>query len=459
MTMKGTVFPRPHRWALDKKGQRYKAPLRAHEVATDEHGAPLRDRQGEVIKAGPAGSTWTWQLTTGTKKRGDRKTHGKGGYRIKGDAQAALTETLAALGKGDKRPLMKRSDQTLGEHLDGWLAACCVRQRNPIKETTEAAYRTAIRAWIKPHIGKLLLADLDRDHLVALYATLRARGARGGKPLGDRSVQLVHGILRKSLASAVTGDKIPVSPVDRIPDDDRPTHKAEKVDDRHWTPTEAAAFLVHTRDDRLHALDALALDTGARRGEMAGLRWEYLDLDAGVMTVRINRVLVDGRPMESTPKTKNSRRTISLHPATVAVLKSWRKAQLGERLAAGAAWGVPDGVTGQEACEAAREAATALGGYVFADELGRPYCVEMSNRFEDIQEGFTARRLTFHGLRHTSATTALVNLVPVHVVSARLGHSKVSITYDNYAHVIPGQDGDAATAIGNALWGVAATGS
>lgn len=457
--MQGTVFPRPHKWALDKKGQRYKAPLRPHEVATDVDGTPLLDGKGEPIKAGPAGSTWTWQLTTGTKKRGDRKTHGKGGYRIKGDAQAALTETLAALGKGDKRPLMKRSVDTVGEHLDGWLAACQVRQRRPLKESTASAYRTAIKAWIKPHIGKILLADLDRDHLVGLYRTLRTRGARGGKPLGDRSVQLVHTVLTKSLASAVTGDKIPASPVDRIPDDDRPTHKAEKLDDRHWTPDEAAAFLVHTRDDRLHAVDALALDTGARRGELAGLRWEYLDLDAGTMTVRLTRGLVDGKPIEGTPKTKQSRRTIRLHPATVAVLKAWRKAQLAERLAAGAAWGVPDGVSNPDECEQAREATRELSGYVFTDELGRPYCVELSKRFEQVQEGFTARRLTFHGLRHTSATTALVKLVPVHVVSARLGHSKVSITYDVYAHVIPGQDDDAAAAIGDALWGIAATGS
>ena len=44
------------------------------------------------MKAGPAGSTWTWQITTGTKKAGNRRHYSKGGYSMRKDAETALTE-------------------------------------------------------------------------------------------------------------------------------------------------------------------------------------------------------------------------------------------------------------------------------------------------------------------------------------------------------------------------------
>lgn len=324
--MQGTVFPRPHKWTVNRKGQRYKTPLRPGEEWTDPE-------TGKTVKAGPNGSTWSWQLTTGTKRTG-RRHHSRGGFPTRKAAEADLADVVAKYNKGDSRPLQPRSDQLVREHLDEWLESCRTRQNRPLKASTHAGYRNAIDAWIIPHIGDDRLADLTSDRLVWLYKLLRAEGGRGRKvrkpapvspvrvgekqvgrvtsdgewiretkPLGTRSVQLVHTLLRKSLAAAVPG-KIPVSPVDYIPDDDRPTHTATKQADRVWEPATAAEFLTHRADDRLHGLWALGLDSGARRGELAALRWqtddtEGLDLEAGVMRIRRNRVLVAGKPVES----------------------------------------------------------------------------------------------------------------------------------------------------------------
>jgi integrase len=52
--------------------------------------------------------------------------------------------------------------------------------------------------------------------------------------------------------------------------------------------------------------------------------------------------------------------------------------------------------------------------------------------------------ITFHGLRHTHITLLLRSGVPVHVVSARAGHAKASITLDTYSHLLGGEDNDAA---------------
>jgi integrase len=160
------------------------------------------------------------------------------------------------------------------------------------------------------------------------------------------------------------------------------------------------------------------------------------------VTLRENRVLVDGEVIEGTTKTSKTR-TIRLDRRTVTALKSWKTRQAQERMAAGPGWA--GGIPGKT-------------GYLWTDETGAVYRPdELSDFFEQAQAGIGLPRLVFHGLRHTSATIALARFVPVHVVSARLGHANVSITWNIYAHVIPGQDGDAAAAIGDAIYGATGT--
>ena len=63
------------------------------------------------------------------------------------------------------------------------------------------------------------------------------------------------------------------------------------------------------------------------------------------------------------------------------------------------------------------------------------------------------KRIKFHGLRHTRATLLLQARTPVHVVSERLGHSKVEMTLEIYAHVLPDMQREAADTIGALLSG------
>jgi len=73
--------------------------------------------------------------------------------------------------------------------------------------------------------------------------------------------------------------------------------------------------------------------------------------------------------------------------------------------------------------------------------------------FARIIEAAGIRRIKFHGLRHTCATLLLKARIPVHVVSRRLGHKKVEITTDIYAHVLPSMQEEAAAEMGSILYG------
>lgn len=142
---------------------------------------------------------------------------------------------------------------------------------------------------------------------------------------------------------------------------------------------------------------------------------------------------VGGQIQEGIPKGGRAR-TLSIDPATVAALKRWRAVQNAERLAWGEAW--------------------TDTGYLFTREDGQPLHPQtLASEFRRLVRASGVPSIRFHDLRHTGATLALADGVPVKVVSERLGHASIQITYDVYAHVIPGMQAGAAVRIGGLVWG------
>ena len=82
----------------------------------------------------------------------------------------------------------------------------------------------------------------------------------------------------------------------------------------------------------------LAISTGLRRGELAGLRWDDLDLEAGELRVRTSIVAVKGGAEAGEPKSDASPPTVSLPGPVLAVLRRQRVRQAAARLAAGQRW-------------------------------------------------------------------------------------------------------------------------
>ena len=124
-------------------------------------------------------------------------------------------------------------------------------------------------------------------------------------------------------------------------------------------------------------------------------------------------------------KTEKSHRRVRVDAATLAVLEQHRGAQELERALAGDAYEDRD--------------------LVFCDELGRPVSPGvLTKAFAELRTAAGIRPGRLHDLRHTAATHLLTAGVPVHIVSARLGHASPTITLNTYAHVLPTSDERAA---------------
>lgn len=167
------------------------------------------------------------------------------------------------------------------------------------------------------------------------------------------------------------------------------------------------------------------MTTGLRRGEVLGLRWSDLDLDAATVSIRSTRIRYGSTIATSTPKTARGNRTIALGPATVAALRVWRRTQAADRLLIGSSW--------QD-----------TGLVVTIADGSAPNPEAFSNLFQKLVKRAGLRPIRLHDLRHSYATSALASGVPVKVVSQRIGHADVGVTLKVYAHVMPGDDEDAA---------------
>jgi integrase len=184
-----------------------------------------------------------------------------------------------------------------GEFLhEKWLPALNVRL------STKDNYERNVTRHVIPTLGGLKLQALTADQLTRFYRQLSASGHRHGRGLAPKAVRNIHGILHKALADARKWNYISRNPAD---DADPPKIKSVKARSRErkvWSPEQLRTFLESVRDDRLFAAWMLVATTGLRRGEIMGLRWADLDLNAGTLTVAEPRIVVNHRVVESDPK-------------------------------------------------------------------------------------------------------------------------------------------------------------
>ncbi|MEV4888979.1 site-specific integrase [Nonomuraea sp. NPDC055795] len=363
-----------------------------------------------------------------------RRDENKQPWLKKTDAQKALRE---AIGKADKGEWVDPSKQLIGDYLDTWVAGL------RLAPSTVASYKKNIRLHLKPYIGGIPLASLTTAAIDKLYRTLEEKGLRNhrgelaGGGLSARTVRYIHTILRAALQAAVDAEPglLSKNAADKAKP---PTAKEAKPPEIHpWNAAQLRAFLDWAKDHSAQyaAWYVLAM-TGMRRGELLALRWRDVDLDAGTASVRrsVGVVRVKGEKAylkEGDTKTAKPR-TVNFDATTTAVLKALREERrhLAERLARDEAliFGTPEG----ELLHPERFSRT------FKNHLARCCKVLKKAGSEPPPE------VRLHDLRHTHATLLLSKGVPVKVVSERLGHASPTVTLTVYAHVMPGNQRDAA---------------
>jgi integrase len=359
--------------------------------------------KGSVRKPRSPGGTWSYRIDAGVDDRGRRRQREVGGFRTKKEAQAALNDALSGSQRGT---YAAPSRTTVRQFLDEWHEGA----KSELALTAWVNYGQLIRRNIQPYLGSKRLTDLTPLDVKRWHGKLLDGGRHDGGPLSVASVKLAHRILHRALADAVRWKLIAANPASgvRVP-------RSAPSEMTVWTSDEARRFLDAVADDRLVALWTLALHTGLRRGELAGLRWVDVDLEQGTLTVAQQRTTANYVVVVTPPKAK-SHRQLLLAPATVTALRGHQHRQRVERMALGPAW--------------------TDSGFVFVDESGVEYHPQrFTKMFDEVVKRTGAPKIRLHDTRHTMATLALEAGVHPKVVQEQLGHSAIAVTLDTYSHV------------------------
>jgi integrase len=279
---------------------------------------------------------------------------------------------------------------------------------------------------IVPVLGSTPAARLTTLDIDRFYRQLLMVGI-GNKPYSPATIRRVHGILRRALTQGVRWGWLPHNPAIEASPPRVPLREL-----RPPTPEELVRLYrtARERDPALATFILLAASTGARRGELIGLRWKDVDFARGVVSIERAIVLADRMLVEQGTKTRQSRR-VTLDGETVKALAAHHGMMQAEARAAGARLA---------------EKAFVFSGSPDGSEPWRPDATSRSFEFVCRRAHVSGVRL--HDLRHYVATQLLASGVDVRTVAGRLGHRNPATTLNVYAHFVPEADGEAAHTLG-----------
>lgn len=166
----------------------------------------------------------------------------------------------------------------------------------------------------------------------------------------------------------------------------------------------------------------LFLITGARRGEILGLKWDKVEFDKNRIYI-CNNVLYapDKGIYEDTPKTEKSKRYVTLPNETMNELKKYKQYQAQEYFKNG----IPQNIN----------------GFVFAQIDGSPMHPDsVTDYLNKFSKKYDLPHINAHAFRHTMASMLYFNGVDSVSISKRLGHAQVSTTANIYAHIMEEAD-------------------
>lgn len=357
---------------------------------------------------------------------------------------------------------------TLKEFTDRWLDEVAPQRLEP---KTISGYRKELEDKILPSLGHLKLSELRPHTLNSFFVAMSKDGARKDGRSGGYSkgtITKTRNVLSSVLTTATEWEIIERNPLDNVRLQAKES-TADKI--KFFTPEQAATFLEyieqpyivktagHKRIDdtgehytvgnystkreipeQLRVLFNVAIYAGLRKGELLALEWSDIDFTADTISVTKAVTVVDGQQGTKAPKTKTSRRVVSIPHFLTQRLKALKTARIQYR------WKLGDYWQGAE--------------WVFIQNNGKQmsYATPYS-AFHDTIVRYNASHpvadhlplIPFHGLRHTSATLLIASKQDLRTVSSRLGHAQASTTMNIYAHALQETDRKAANALENIL--------
>lgn len=366
-----------------------------------------RDASGKRLKD----YLLTWRPTPGMTKRQIEKEL---------ERQAAIFEENCKLGNvSTEKPSFERYSAYVVD----------LKKRNGLKAKTLVRYKDMLKR-INQEIGPVKIQDLRADHLNRLYAKLAEPGQnmKTGGPLSAKTIVEHHRVISSVLAQAVKEGLIPYNTAQRAT-----PPKVLKHEMKTFEVEDVQAILEALKSEPLkwQVCTHLLIATGARRGEIMGLKWQCVDWKNKRLYLRENRVYTPETGAISTSLKTDENRYVSVSPHVLELLKRWRV---------------------EQATTFSKLGITPFGYILTAEDGGPMHPDSPTDWLAKFSERHNLPHINPHKFRHTQASLLIAEGVDILTVSKRLGHAKVSTTLDIYSHVLAKSDEKASDTIDGLLY-------
>jgi integrase len=370
---------------------------------------PPQIRRIEIKQRDTKKTAVRYQLTVDTGYVDGKRKQLRRRFTTEQDARKALAEVRGKVGSGTYvQPTTLTVDQACAEWLES---------RHKIKPTSAAGYEYVLQP-VRSELGDIPVQKLTRRHIDDLLVKLRngdieRSNGRTRKAWSARSCNYMLTALRQVLDQLVAEGLLVRNVATLV---DRVSGKARGA--QTFTPGQIEVVLAGIAEDRNRHAWHMAL-AGMRRGEIAGQRWEDIDLESKLIRIGRTRIDIKGKAVESDDaKSESSNRTLPLPAPLLAELKAAKARQASEKLYLGNSYSDL--------------------GYVVCNEAGEPYHPStLSKLWSAAIANLDVPQLRLHDARHTCATLMTLQKVPIVLVAAWLGHADVSFTMRTYVHSQP----------------------
>jgi len=332
---------------------------------------------------------------------GKWKTKEKGGFRTKKEAETALRKALVDFEESNY--IAKASEYTLGQMIDYYFEHV---GEISLRYESIKLYKKMNRCHVVSELGNLKLDKVTPAVLQAFFTNFQKRYSKS-------TVKVTRTLLSNTLNLAVKQGLLKQNPLKAIT---LASIKKEKKETRALSEEERERIFSEVENTRYHSAFTVALYTGLRRGEVAGLTWDDVDFESNTIAVNKQLQVQNSALMLVVTKTETSNRILQMPQKLHAYLKSLKQEQDERRAFYGEHYY-------QEKY------------FVCAEKDGRPISPDVLTDKAYLLKKKLNIDFKFHDLRHTHATMMLEADANIKVLQERLGHSDIGTTLNTYSHV------------------------
>ena len=346
------------------------------------------------------------------------------GLDVKGNKRIAEQLLREKIKEYELRENLIHTDVLFSDYVLYWLNLI----ENSVDTITHQGYKSVANAHIVPYFKNkgVKLADIKRNHIQE-YIDVKSKSGRldGKGGLSPKTMKTHRLIIQLVCKEALKNDLISKNPCEFVV-----MPKQQRREPDFYSNDELQIMFNELRNEHIYPLLYFTVLYGLRRSEVLGLKWDSVNFDNDIITIKHTVVRFTKVVEKDSTKNASSFRSYPLTPDVKEILLLLKQQEQENRRLFGKQYIDND--------------------YIFKWQNGKPYAPDyITMKFSKLLKQHKLRHIRFHDLRHSCASMLVSNGFELKDIQEWLGHSDIQITANIYAHLDAKRKKDIANSMSN----------